>query len=211
MNRAGFWLLTTALIGGCLSGPAAADERILDYHSDITIDADGSMVVDEIIEVRAEGRQINRGIYRDFPTRYKDRFGNDYVVEFDVVSVRRDGVAEDWHSETMSNGVRVYAGSANHTLKPGDYVYSIRYRTSRQLGFFADHDELYWNVTGNGWGFPIDQASAVVKLPGSPAGGISVEGYTGHFGASGGDYTSWVDAAQAGISEGLRVCEWALC
>jgi uncharacterized membrane protein YgcG len=200
MSRNGLWLLTAVLISGCLAGSVVAEERILDYHSDITIAADGSMVVDEMIEVRAEGRQINRGIYRDFPTRYTDRFGNDYVVDFDVVSVRRDGVAEEWHSEKLSNGIRVYAGSANRTVKPGDYVYSIRYRTSRQLGFFTDHDELYWNVTGSGWGFPIDQASALVKLPGRPTvGDISVEGYTGRFGTSGRDYTSWVDAAQAGI------------
>jgi uncharacterized membrane protein YgcG len=192
--------LIVMLLSVCLTGTVTAEERILDYHSDITIAADGSMVVDEIIEVRAEGRQISRGIYRDFPTRYKDRYGNHYVVDFDVVSVRRDGVAEAWHSEKMSNGVRVYVGSSNRTLKPNDYVFSIRYRTSRQLGFFVDHDELYWNVTGDGWGFPIDEASALVKLPGSPAAqDIKVEGYTGYFGSNGQDYTSWVDAGQAGI------------
>ena len=45
----------------------------------------------------------------------------------------------------------------------------LRYRTTRQLGFFDDHDELYWNVTGNGWDFPIDAASATVALPGAIA------------------------------------------
>ena len=47
----------------------------------------------------------------------------------------------------------------------GEHEYQIRYRTTRQLGFFADHDELYWNVTGNGWDFAIDHASAAVSLP----------------------------------------------
>ena len=28
-----------------------------------------------------------------------------------------------------------------------------------------DHDELYWNVTGNAWKFPIDVATATVLLP----------------------------------------------
>ena len=40
------------------------------------------------------------------------------------------------------------------------------YRTDRQMGYFSDHDELYWNATGNGWSFPIDHASARVLLPG---------------------------------------------
>ena len=41
----------------------------------------------------------------------------------------------------------------------------IRYRTTRQIGFFDDFDELYWNATGTGWTFPIDFAEARITLP----------------------------------------------
>ena len=54
--------------------PATADERILSYDSDLTVRSDGSLDVVETIRVRAEGSSIRRGIYRDFPTRYKDQF-----------------------------------------------------------------------------------------------------------------------------------------
>ena len=50
-------------------------------------------------------------------------------------------------------------------LKPSRYTYSLTYRTNRQIGFFERFDELYWNVTGNGWRFPIERAAAVVELP----------------------------------------------
>ena len=53
--------------------PAQAEERILSYHSDIEVFADASVQVTEKIVVRAEGRQIKRGIYRDFPTDYRVR------------------------------------------------------------------------------------------------------------------------------------------
>ena len=56
------------------TGIASADERILSYHSDILIRADGWIEVTETIRVRAEGNQIRRGIYRDYPTQYEDRF-----------------------------------------------------------------------------------------------------------------------------------------
>jgi len=46
---------------------AMADERILDYQSDIEVFVDGSMQVTETIHVRAEQKEIKRGIYRDFP------------------------------------------------------------------------------------------------------------------------------------------------
>ncbi len=163
-----------------LGAPVRAEERILDYHSDIAIATDGSMTVDEHIRVLAEGNQIKRGIYRDFPTDYRDRFKNRLKIGFEVLGVTRDGQTEDWHTERRGNGVRVYAGSKNRMISAGEHQYVIRYRTTRQLGFFDDHDELYWNVTGTGWAFPIDQASATVHLPQDvPAAKLKASGYTG--------------------------------
>ena len=163
-----------------------ADERILEYHADIEVAVDGTVTVEETIRVRAEGNAIRRGIYRDFPTRYRDRRGNRVRVDFDVLDVRRDGEPEPWHTEDRSNGVRVYVGSANRMLPPGEYTYELRYRTNRQLGYFDDFDELYWNVTGNDWAFPIDRASARVRLPAPvPEPALRLESYTGPFGDRG--------------------------
>ena len=114
----------------------------------------------ETLRVRAEGEQIRRGLLRDFPTRYVDRRGRRVVTGFEVISVLRDGRAEPHALEKLANGVRIRIGDPEVYLSPGEYTYTISYRTDRQLGFFADHDELYWNVTGNGWDFPIDAVSA---------------------------------------------------
>ena len=172
-----------------LSTTAQAEEIIRSFKSDIQINADASLTVTETITVQAEGQQIKRGIYRDFPTRYKDPYGNNYVVEFHVLDVLRDGKPEDWHSKNISNGVRVYMGNKNRLLAPGEYTYTLSYYTTRQLGFFKQYDELYWNVTGNGWAFPIEYASADVQLP--P--GVNIEqtqsdAYTGISGARGKDF-----------------------
>ncbi|MDH3998698.1 MAG: DUF2207 domain-containing protein [Desulfuromonadales bacterium] len=168
-----------------------AGERILAYHSDIEVYADGSMQVTETITVKAERKRIKRGIYRDFPTSYKDRFGNQYRVGFSVLSARRDGVAEAWHSKPIDNGVRVYLGKKDVILTPDEYRYELTYRTDRQLGFFDEHDELYWNVTGNHWEFPIDHVTASVTLPsGIDPSQLGAEAYTGAYGASGSDYSA---------------------
>ncbi len=175
-----------AALAGCffLAG-ARADERILSYHSEIEIHADGAMTVAETIRVRSEGRQIRRGIYRDFPTRYRDGFGNAYAVAFQVLGVTREGRPEPWHQEARSNGVRLYVGSADVLLPPGEHTFVLTYRTNRSVGYFADHDELYWNVTGTGWAFPMDRVSARVVLPAPvPASALGMEGYTGSFGAT---------------------------
>jgi len=167
---------------------AGADERILNYHSDVLIHADGSLSVTETIRVRAEGNNIRRGIYRDFPTTYKDRAGNRHRVTFTVLDVQRNNSKEAFHTENRSNGIRVYIGSSNYMLPNGVYEYRLRFHSTRQLGFFDDYDELYWNVTGNGWIFPIDHASASIELPEAVASGdLRTEFYTGPQGANGKD------------------------
>lgn len=176
-------LALTVLLTG-LALPVQADERIHAYHADVFVHPGGELTVTETIEVTAEGRDIRRGIYREFPTRYRDPLGNHYRVGFDVESVTRNGAAEDWHSETQSNGVRVYIGHADRMLAAGRHTYRIRFHTNRQLGYFADHDELWWNVTGNGWMFPIDQASARIRLPFEvPADALELNAWTGPFGS----------------------------
>jgi hypothetical protein len=145
----------------------------------------------ETIAVESAGVDIVHGIYRDFPTRYKDRAGKGYSVLFDIVDVRRDGNLEPYHTEDLSNGVRIYFGSSSYALPDGSHTYQFSYRTNRQLGFFSDHDELYWNVTGNAWKFPIDVATATVVLPPNVRSQVKdLSGYTGLAGEKGKAYTA---------------------
>lgn len=162
-----------------------ADERILNYRSDIQVHADGRLTVTENIRVRAEGDQINKGIYRDFPTSYKDKYGNRVKVDFKVNSVRRNGDSEAWHTTNRSNGVRIYAGSANRNIEHGVHEYQIVFETNRQLGFFEKHDELYFNAIGTGWVFPIDRAEVTVSFPFQTGmNQLSTNLYLGSYGSS---------------------------
>ena len=176
----------------CCSG-LSAEERILSFASEITVARDGSMLVLETIRVWAQGGDIRRGIYRDFPTHYTDRYGNHYKVDFEILEVTRNNSPEPWRSQRRNNGVRTYLGSPDVLLEPGVHSYTLLYQTRRQLGFFEDHDELYWNVTGSGWAFPIQEASAVVTLP-EPvtAADVTVQGYTGSMGSKEQRYTAAV-------------------
>lgn len=191
MRRVLRQMLGALLALACVA--AAGEEKIVDFAADIAIARDGALAVTETIVVRAEGASIKRGILRDFPTAYTDRAGNAVRVPFDVVAVRRNGAPEPYALEALSNGVRIRIGRADVLLDRGEHRYEIEYRTARQLGFFAAHDELYWNVTGNGWTFAIDRARARVTLPQpAPAAQLSAEAYTGPFGARGGDYSARV-------------------
>jgi len=181
-----------------------ADERILDFTSEILINPDSTMTVKETLRVRAEGRRIKRGIYREFPTDYVDRAGNRVRVRFDVISVKRDGFPIAWSTKRLSNGWRVYMGSMNQTIPPGEYTFELTYQTDRQLGYFKNHDELYWNVTGLDWAFPIDHVKAVVILP-DGAQAMEASGYTGQRGSKEQDVTVSTAIPTTPVFETTRV------
>ncbi|HXC56891.1 MAG TPA: DUF2207 domain-containing protein [Rhizomicrobium sp.] len=164
-------------------------ERITSYDSDIVVARNGTLTVAETIAVHATGDQIKHGIYRDFPTRYTDRHDVQVRVRFDVTAVTMDGHAEPYSTEGIDNGVRVKIGDADTIIDPGDHTYVLTYMTARQIGFFDGYDDLYWNVTGNGWIFPIDKASATVHLP-KGAKILRSAFYTGPEGADGRNATA---------------------
>jgi hypothetical protein len=148
-----------------LAAPAHADERINDYKSDITVARTGTLTVTETIAVTSEGERIVHGIYRDFPTTYKDKEGIERKTRFDVMQVTLDGHDEPYDVESIDAGKRVKIGDKDEEIAPGQHVFTLTYQTDRQIGFYKDYDELYWNVTGNFWIFPIDHAEAIVHLP----------------------------------------------
>jgi uncharacterized membrane protein YgcG len=172
-----------ALLALLLPQVAAAEERILNYDSKVAVQADGALDVTETIRVRVENVAINHGIYRDFPTRYKATHGRRVKVGFELIDTLLDGKSEPNKVETLTNGVRIKIGSADRIVPPGEHVYTIRYRATRMIGRFDGYDELYWNATGTGWAFPIDQASATVTLP-SPARFGQRAAYTGRQGST---------------------------
>ncbi len=196
-------LAATLLMLLCL--PVLAAERILDYHSEITIRPDAVLEVEETIRVQAEGQRIRRGIYRDFPTRYTTPLGVTRRVGFELIGAERDGQPEASRIEQRGNGLRIYLGRADRLLEPGEHEYRIRYRSTRQLGFFDDHDELYWNVTGNGWAFPVDHASARVTLPAAfPPDRLRLKGYTGPQGSTESYLTHYIEDERHVVFETTR-------
>ena len=170
----------------------------------------------ETIRVRSEGESFRHGILRDFPTVYRDRMGIHKCVNLRVLHAREEGSKTDQYAtHKLSNGIRIRIGDPNTLLSPGEHTFELSYVATQELGFFAKHDELYWNVTGNGWQLPIDFVSADVKLPATVAvKDLKLEGYTGKAGSRAKDVEArispdgivqFVTAAPLQEGEGLTV------
>lgn len=142
-----------------------AEELIESFHAAIQLSKSGRMTVTETIRVKAEGYKIKRGIFRDFPLTFSGDDGVTHRVDFAIQKIERDGQEEPYKTESIDGGIRIYIGDADVFIPRGEYTYSITYETGRQVRYRKDFDELFWNVTGNGWDFWIREASATITLP----------------------------------------------
>lgn len=184
--RASFWLTLAVVVCTLLvmTLPGRAAETINVFTSNVTLRSDGAVEVTETIVVNAEGMEIRRGIYRDIPTLLENDDGSRLRSALDVIEVRRNGRPEPYEVESLGGGFqRLRIGDASSFLDGGEHRYTIRYTMTRMARRFADHDELFWNATGNYWNFPILTAVANVTLP--PGAVIAdLVGYTGRPGST---------------------------
>jgi uncharacterized membrane protein YgcG len=143
-----------------------AQEKILDFDVKIQIEKSGTIQVIENITINAEGNVFRHGLLRVFPLVRQDKDGNNIDVEYSINSIKKDGIDEQYFTKAEDNEWKVYIGDKDIYLQPGIYKYQINYSVPFQIGYFDHYDELYWNVTGNGWDFPIDKATCQLYLPG---------------------------------------------
>jgi hypothetical protein len=178
-----------------LATPGAAKSwRIADFSDNITVNGDGSAVIAERISLVFEGQW--HGIHRTIPIEYPGPNGTNYELFITVNSVT-DGHGGELKYDSSTSGasrdLKIYIPDAVDSTRTVEITYRVRNGTR----FFNDYDEFYWNVTGNDWPVPIDHASAAVHFPGTAAGSLRAQAFTGVYGAAGHDTTATVNGAEA--------------
>ena len=178
-----------SLVFACFALAAVAEEKINSFDVAITVQEDGDIDVSERLNVTSEGYEIRRGIFRDLPRYYADdqHEGDKLPYQYKVTRVTRNGNSEPYEILKEGNAYQIRIGNADRYLENGEHVYEIEYEVKNQIRYFEDHDELYWNVTGNYWLFPIEKASVRITLP-EDAVLLDKSAYTGGYGADGRDY-----------------------
>jgi uncharacterized membrane protein YgcG len=160
-------------------GASARELEIQNFHADVQVSPDGSIRVTEKIQVHFIGSW--QGLYRSIPIEYVTPQGFNYTLFVDVKRVTdEDGRALKFASsrERHYRKLKIYvpgAFNATHTV-------SIEYSVADGLRFFEDHDELYWNVTGDLWDYPLQSASATIELPAGTT-NIRANQFTGGYGS----------------------------
>jgi len=164
-----------------LSAPAFAREwRVARFVSDITIAQDGTMNVHEHLMIYFNGSF--QGIYRDIPIQYPGPHGSNYTLFLKVNSVT-DAMGHNFRYESSVQGdyrhLKIYVPGAVNTSRTVEIEYTVK----NAIRWFDDHDELYWNVTGNDWPVPIDNAAANILFPPGAVDNLRAQAFTGLYGS----------------------------
>ena len=167
-----------------------AQEKILKFDVKIQIENSGILQVVENITIKSEGNIFQRGLVRQLPLTRKDNDGNLIDVEYQINSIQKNGNTENYFTKNENNYWKIYIGNEAIFLENGIYEYQINYSTPFQIGFFDNYDEIYWNVTGNGWNIPIDTVNCQINLPAANDKFENVACYTGLKGSKASDCNS---------------------
>ena len=207
-------ILLGCIVSFVLLFPTAAHaEDIQSFTGTYVIGADGRVNVQEQI-MYDFGDASRHGIYRTIPLIKTNTDGKKFQLSLTDINVTNG--KDEWYPYTssLSNGTETLKiGSAAITIS-GVHAYWLNYTVSGALTYFSDHDELYWNVTGDQWPAAIDKASATVKFPQTlAASDVRLACYTGVAGSTDQNCKATYDKGVATItttvplnpSEGLTI------
>ncbi len=145
------------------------------FDAQIQVRADGTVDVTEVIEAQFTGAW--HGIYRTIPVEYTDAEGLNYTLLLDQIGAT-DSEGQKLKLEQNREGryikFKIYVPEAEDATR----TILLHYRVLDALRFFQDHDELYWNVTGNEWENAIELVTAHIELPAGVS-GLHATAYTG--------------------------------
>jgi uncharacterized membrane protein len=172
----------------------AKELRIENFDAHIDVASNGTIDVVETIQAHFLGVGWH-GLYRSIPVEYVTTQGLNYTLFLDVKRVT-DGSGHRLKFDSSRvrhyRKVKIYIPNADNSVQ----TISIEYTVSDAIKFFEDHDELYWNVTGDEWDVPIQSAHAKIILP---AGASNIRGtaFTGVYGSRAKD--AEIDVAGNGV------------
>lgn len=158
-----FWVIS--LLFNLFISPTSlyAAEFVNSFDADITINEDSSITVKELIDRTFEGPD-RHGIIRKIPLSKKNIEDKTYLIETEVISVT-DENGNPYNYTTYNEGdfLNIKIGDPDKTIT-GTHKYLITYKMLGAITYFTDHDELYWNITGDDWTIPIGRVSAKIRM-----------------------------------------------
>ncbi|MGE5851141.1 MAG: DUF2207 domain-containing protein, partial [Candidatus Methylomirabilota bacterium] len=176
-----FFLLLVLTTATTQAAPAFAARSLViqEFDADILVYPDATIAVTETIRPQFTGSW--NGIYRTIPVEYRTSQGFNFTLLLDLVSITDDAGNPLRHQKSRERHyqkIKIWVPGATDATR----TVILKYRARNGLKYFEDHDELYWNITGDEWEVPIRSATARIYLP-QGATGLRAVAFTGGYGS----------------------------
>jgi hypothetical protein len=172
-----------------VSSASARELKIDGFDANIIVTPDGVINVTESIRVNFVGSW--NGLIREIPVEYVTPQGMNYSLFLKVKRITDESgnpLKYESSRERHYSQLKIYVPNARDITR----TIIIEYTVANALRFFEDHDELYWNVTGDEWDVPIRSASAIIVLPDGVT-NIRTNAFTGAYGSRAGNVEAKID------------------
>jgi len=177
------------LILGATSLHAQRSYSIDRFDAQIRVNRDASIDVTETIIAGFVGSY--NGIYRMIPVEYRTSTGLNWTLGVTLQSAK-DAAGNDLRTESSRQAhyikYKIWIPGASNATR----TIVLRYHATNGLRFFDEHDELYWNITGDEWEVPIHAAGAEIDLP-SNTPGVRAIAFNGVYGSTARDAVVSID------------------
>jgi uncharacterized protein (TIGR04222 family) len=174
-----FVLALLALWVGITPAAAQRSLAIKRFDATIRVERDASIDVTETIVAQFTGSW--NGIYRSIPVKYRTAQGFNWTLGLNIEGAT-DGEGRPLKIETSRERhyvkIKIWVPGAQNVTR----TVVLSYRATNALRFFDEHDELYWNVTGDEWDVPIEAATAQIELPAGTE-GVRAIAFNGVYGS----------------------------
>lgn len=182
---------------------------IEDFRVNVFVHRDGTVRVEERISPHFVGAW--NGLFRTIPIR-TTYHGLDRTLRLKLNKITDDNQRPLKYEVSREGDYRkfkIWIPGARDAIR----TVILDYEVENEVRYFDEHDEFYWNVTGNEWPVSIQGAAVDVFVPQEAASHLRAVAYTGPYGSAASDADLSLDGANVhvstrhalGIREGLTI------
>ena len=145
-------------------------EYVDSYNVVMDINSDSSIMVTETIRYNY-ANETETGFARSIPLAYQDLDGTNFSLDISDVSVNNENEKPYVFSQSkITNAdnkkayLKIEIGDINYPVS-GIPTYIIHYTVHGAIKYASDHDQLFWNITGDQWPIYVKQPQVKISLP----------------------------------------------
>ena len=131
-------------------------ESITSFQSNVVLNQDTTLSITETINYQTDSP--HHGIYRYIPTKVGDKYSIRSTAISDIKVTDVDGDRISFQRSYSDGNVTLKIGDPDRTFT-GPKTYVISYTIADIFKSYSDYDEVYLDITGEGWNFPIRQTN----------------------------------------------------